>query len=207
LVGQVLLSGQPIAGVPILVERRTPYFRPDGTIDRSSGKTYPGDEQITDAEGRYRLKGLKAEDEYAIYVRPKFGAVDLDWPHYHGTVPRDAEDEVALADVKLEPLSQAIGGTVVDPDGKPVPGARILAQLRGQQRLLYDRTRPESSPSATSDAEGRFQIKELPERDLSIYAYLEGKSGSSRFPVQFDIERNQQNIRIVLDPSLMDDEE
>jgi hypothetical protein len=207
LVGQVLLSGQPIAGVPILVERRTPYFRPDGTIDRSSGKTYPGDEQITDAEGRYRLKGLKAEDEYAIYVRPKFGAVDLDWPHYHGTVPRDAEEEVELADVKLEPLSQAIGGTVVDPDGKPVPGAKVLAQLRGRKRLLYDWTRPESSPSATSDAEGRFQIKELPERDLSIYAYLQGKSGSSRFPVQFDIERNQQDIRIVLDPSLIDDED
>jgi hypothetical protein len=82
-----------------------------------------------------------------------------------------------------------------------------MAQLRGRQRLLYDWTRPESSPFTTSDAEGRFQIKELPERDLSIYAYLEGKPGSSRFPVQFDIERNQQNIRIVLDPSLIDDED
>ncbi len=207
LVGQVLLSGQPIGGVPILVERRTPYFRPDGTIDRSLGKTYPGDEQVTDAEGRYRLKGLKAGDEYTIYVRPKFGAVDLEWPHYSGTVPVDAEDEVALADVKLEPLSQSIGGLVVDPDGKPVPGAKVLAQLRGRQRLIYDWTRPESSPSTTSDAEGRFQIKELPERDFSIYAYLPDKSGSSRFPVQFDIERNQQDIRIVLDPSLIDDED
>lgn len=207
LVGQVLFSGQPIAGVPLLMERRTPHFRPDGTIDRSLGKTHPGDEQVTDAEGRYRLKGLKAGDEYTIYVRPKFGAVDLEWPHYSGTVPVDAEDEVELADVKLEPLSQSIGGLVVDPDGKPVPGAKVLAQLRGRQRLLYDWTRPESSPSTTSDAEGRFQIKELPERDLSIYAYLQDKSGSSRFPVKFDIERNQQDIRIVLDPSLIDDED
>jgi beta-lactamase regulating signal transducer with metallopeptidase domain len=207
LVGQVLLSGQPIAGVPILVERRTPYFRPDGTIDLTMGKMYPSDEQVTDAEGRYRLKGLKAEDEYTIYVRPKFGAVDLDWPHYRGIVPRDAEEEVVLSDVKLEPLSQSIGGLVVDPDGKPVPGAKILAQLRGRQRLIYDWTRPESSPVTTSDAEGRFQIKELPERDLSIYAYLPVKSGSSRFPVQFDIERNQQDIRIVLDPSLINDED
>jgi beta-lactamase regulating signal transducer with metallopeptidase domain len=207
LVGQVLLSGQPIAGVPLLMERRTPYFRPDGTIDRSLGKTHPGDEQVTDAEGRYRLKGLKAGDEYTIYIRPKFGAVDLEWPHYRGTVPVDAEEDVELAEVKLEPLSQSIGGLVIDPDGKPVPGAKVLAQLRGRQRLLYDWTRPESSPSATSDAEGRFQIKELPERDLSIYAYLEDKSGSSRFPVQFDIERNRQDIRIVLDPSLIDDED
>lgn len=207
LVGQVLLSGQPIAGVPLLMERWTPYFKPDGTIDSSSAKMYPGDEQVTDAEGRYRLKGLKAGDEYRIYVRPKFGAVDLEWPHYSGTVLGDASDEVELADVKLEPLSQSIGGIVVDPDGKPVQGANVQAQLREQKRLLYDWTRPESSPATTSDAEGRFRIMELPDRDLSIYAYLSGKSGSSRFPVKFDIERNQQDIRIVLDPSLIDDED
>ena len=111
-------------------------------------------------------------------------------------------DEVTLPDVKLLKLTQSIAGVVVDPDGNPVEGATITAQLRkgsGLGRL----TKSGPPPWTESDHEGKFQLKELPDTPLSIMAYFSNpKGGRIRSPSTLKVDMNQKDIRIELDPAL-----
>lgn len=207
LTGRVLSSGKPIAGVSVLLKRGVSVFEaspePTGTrYDRVS-------ETLTDANGEYRLTGLNAGDGYAIEIKPLFLAADPTW-HYQSpyvqNLPDDAQKEVALPDVNLLKLTQAIAGVVVDPDGKPVNGATVSAQLRSGGSLAR-MTQSGPPPWTESDHQGRFQLKELPDTPLSIMAYIANPEGGPiRFPAKLNVELDQQDVRIVLDPSLQEQE-
>lgn len=204
--GRVLFSGKPLAGVQVTLNRGTPV----SLGSNESGTRYSQvSEMKTDALGSYRLSGLKVGDEYQLDIKPPFPAADPEWHHqspYIHRLPKDAKSEVVLPDVKLRKLSQSIAGMVVDPDGKPVKGAAVSAQLRNGASL----TRPQSGPPpwTQSDYQGRFQLKELPDEPLAIMAYMPNpKGGRIRSPAKLNVDQNQQDVRIVLDPSLQDEEE
>jgi len=204
----VLISGEPIAGVPVILNRGVAVF---GASPEPTGTRYSQiSETKTDAGGKYRLSGLKAGDGYQVEIRPPFPAADPTWHHqspYIQNLPSDATNEVALPDVNLLKLTQSIAGVVVDPDGKPVQGATVTVQLRSGEHLAR-MTQSGPPPWTESDHQGRFQLKELPDEPLSIMAYFANpKGGRIRFPAKLNVDMNQQDIRIVLDPSLRKEEE
>jgi hypothetical protein len=196
LVGRILLDGQPQAGV-----RMTLFRHPSGGHRELHAVA-------TDETGRYRLSGLRAGDRYSIEVEPKLPALDSAWRHqwpYIVKLPETAQGEVALPEMNLRPLTQSLAGMVVDPDGKPVVGARVTA-MRGKNGgfINYASRSWRRQAFTETDAAGRFELQELPDEPLSLMAYVQPKGADRkiRFDVRVNANSNQKDIRIVLDPSL-----
>jgi beta-lactamase regulating signal transducer with metallopeptidase domain len=207
LIGSVLSDGKPVGALPVVLNRGVRVFQQGsgGEPARETGTRYGKvSETKTDANGVYRLIGLKAGDRYQIEFKPSSPAADPNWHHqspYVQDLAKDAKSEIVLPEVNLLKLNQSIAGVVVAPDGKPVEGATVSVQLRSGQHLprMTDSGPP---PWTKSDDQGRFQLRELPDAPLSIMAYFANpKGGPIRFLTKLDVERDQQDIRIVLDPS------
>jgi hypothetical protein len=121
-------------------------------------------------------------------------------------LPDDASGEVKLPDMKLRKLSQSLAGQVVDPDGKPVKGAQVSAMLQDGFTSVSRTSRGGPTPWAVTDKDGKFKLQQLPDEPLNLMAYINlhpQTGGSIRYPAKVSVERNQQDIRIVLDPSLV----
>lgn len=205
LKGRVLMAGEPVSGCEVLMFRNTPVSReqPDRYRFPRTSSTK------TDSQGNYRVTGLKAGDRYYLELKPPTLAADPKWHHQSPYIPRlpdDAQGDIVLPDVNLLRLTQSIAGVVVDPDGKPVKGARVTAQLQSGEQI--SRMRESGPPPWTeSDHQGRFHLKELPDAPLAIMAYIRPKAGNTiRFPAKQKVDMNQQDIRIILDPSLQEEE-
>jgi hypothetical protein len=208
LSGRILVTGEPIADVPVILKRGVPVSL--GSKELTGTRYDEVSKTKTDEKGNYRLRGLKAGDGYQIEIDPPFPAADPKWHHqspYSQNLPNNAKGEVVLPDVKLLKLTQSIAGIVVDPEGSPVKGATISVQLRSGEHLAR-LTASGPPPWTQSDHQGRFQLKELPEEALAITAYFANpKGGRIRFPAKLNVDKNQQDIRVVLDPSLLDEEQ
>lgn len=207
LTGRVLSGGKPLADVQLTLKRGEEIK----TIGRGGMRMREIANATTDADGRYRLSGLKAGDSYQITMSPPFVAADPAWQHQMPWIPKlsdDAADEFVLPDVNLRKLTQKLAGRVVDLDGKPVSGATVSAMLRDGRESI-PRTHISAPPPWTkTDEEGRFKLQQLPDEPLALMAYIPPKGGGViRFPAKVNVELNQQDIRIVLDPSLVEEEE
>lgn len=186
LAGRVLMGDKPLAGVKLTLNRGVPIESPLGPASESDARHSTGTRMqkvittVTDAEGRYRLRGLKAAESYQIEVKLPFPAADPAWQHQSPWIPKlpeNAKGEVVLPDMHLRKLTQSLAGKVVDPDGKPVEGAQVSAMLR--------------------DGFGS-----IPRMSMSG-----PPPWTIRFPAKVNAELNQQDVRIVLDPSLVEEEE
>ena len=97
-------------------------------------------EALTDAEGFYHLRA--PEDQYLVAVRH---------PEFASPTPVVADmtkrEETAVLDIELKP-PHSIRGSVVFPDGKPCPGARLLFRI---EDTIFEDT--------FSDAKGRFILR------------------------------------------------
>ena len=198
LIGRVLIDDEPLANVRLVLR---------GFRER---RVYISATTVTGDDGRYRLCGLKPGDTYNIEVWPPVPAIDPRWHHQSAFVPTLAEDaagEVTLPDMKLLHRSQSLAGVVVDPDGQPVAGAQVSAGLIGDGGSLF-RASSGPVPWTKSDARGRFHLLQLPEEPLELTAYIEPKPGNNeiRFAARATPMLNQQDIRIVLDPTLVEEE-
>ncbi|HVC97957.1 MAG TPA: M56 family metallopeptidase, partial [Pirellulales bacterium] len=217
LSGRVLSGGKPLTGVKMTLNLGVPIENPSGPAGKSPAGRATGTRMqhlastVTDADGRYRLSGLKAGESYQIEVKPPFTAADPAWQHQLPWLPRlpdNAEGEVALPDMNLRKLTQSLAGKVVDPDDNPVEGAHVSAMLRDGHSSLSRTSTAGPPPWTETDKEGRFKLQQLPDEPLAIMAYIRTKGGGQiRFPAKANVELNQQDIRIVLDPSLVEEEE
>jgi uncharacterized GH25 family protein len=217
LVGRVLSSGKPLARVKLILSRYIAVEPPRALANPSRARQGTTMHSLhvasaeTDGDGRYRLAGLKAGDSYQIEVKPPFLAADPAWQHqlpYIPKLPDNAQGEVDLPDMKLRKLTQTLAGKVVDPDGKPVVGATVSAMLRDGITSIARIARSGPAPWTETDQEGRFKLQQLPDEPLAIMAYIRPKAGGPiRFPAKVNVELNQQDIRILLDPSLTEEEE
>lgn len=200
LTGRIVLDDRPLTDV-----RLTLGAQHEGKF-RTSVTTITGD------DGRYRLSGLKPGQQYNIEVLPPVPAVDPRW-HYQSafapTVPDDAEGELELPEMRLRHRSQSLTGVIVDPVGRPVANATISAELLGNQGMSLFRMASGPVPWTKSDKRGRFHLLQLPDEPLALMAYMEPQGGDNqiRFPARAEPKLNQQDIRIVLDPTLVDDED
>lgn len=200
--GRVLLDDRPLAKVRLQLLRGRPVGE-NRTTYRPVALATTGD------DGQYELPGLRPGDRYQIVIDPPFPAVDPTWTHqspYLKTLATDTKDEVVLPDVHLSRMSQTLAGMVVDPDGNPVAGATVSARLKNGRSLSRPRSGP--PPWIETGEDGRFRLTQLPDQPLELMAYIrpKGPDRRIRFPATVECELNQQDIRIVLDPSLLEDE-
>lgn len=216
LTGRVLSEGKPLSGVKLSLQRgepvELPAGLPGGAGQRRGGmRMLDADNAVTDDEGAYRLSGVKAGEPYKVMVIPPFPAIDPTWKHqspYIPKLPDDAAGEVALPDMNLRKLTQTLAGTVVDPDDNPVEGAIVFAKLLEGFMSLPHTSQTAQPPWTMTDKKGRFKLQQLPDEPLKLMAYMPTKGGGPiRFPAKVDAELNQQDIRLVLDPSLVEAEE
>src|SRR4051812_25359688 len=137
-------SGEGVPGVKVRI------FPADGP-PASSYST------ATDAQGRFRIEGVKAGAYRAMYSAPGFSPVPTP-----GELPppfpvADGGEPVRL-EIKLQPMAR-ISGRVLDATGRPVPNAAIW--LIGQsKRCMPPDCSPDHRQSKTGDS-GEFTVNDL----------------------------------------------
>ena len=147
-------------------------------------------------DGRYDAKNLRWEDMTAIFRAEGY---------LFGYLYVDFLSETArefLVEMRSSPVAQ---GTVVTPDGEPVPNAYILTGP--YPRMVLDRYPPgsemrqqwiASAAAGRTDADGAFTIDTLDE-NMEVLTAIHADRGFASIPVDFtSIDRDE--LRIVLSP-------
>ena len=141
-------SGQPVAGARVALI----WYGEQGG---SMMGVWDGHRATTDARGNYRLTRIPRPDsqgkpdKIALAVT-KEGLAGIDtrpFPYQ----PRAGEAAQVAPTVTLAP-GVAVGGTVIDPDGKPLAGAWVQPGGSYASRSRFTRT----------DDAGRFTVRDLP---------------------------------------------
>ena len=198
LVGRVLKDGKPRPGVAMSL-----YRSPSGAPNRFAPQPFA--EVKTDNLGRYAVAGLAAGDGYNFRVRPGDTSADPGWSHqrpYLQTVRPETAGFVRLPDIRLIDQNQSLSGIVVDPKGSPVSGVTVSAKIADTYIHL---SRPEEGPPPwmETDAQGRFDLHQLPDLPIELMTYLRNpKGGPILHPAIARPNRNQSEIRILYDPTL-----
>lgn len=200
LVGRVLEDQQPVEGVVI-----------DLLVGHPVGDDGMAYEQVasarTDAQGLYRLAALLPGDVYQVTTNLTH-QFDPRWRYgssYRVTLPSDARDEYKLDDMHLLRYEQTLAGQVIDPEGKPVAGAMVSARMADGDFVRRVGDLP--PPWAKTDADGRFELQSLPNQVLKLMAHIQtsDQGGPIRFPAEVKTQLNQRDVRILLDPSLLEE--
>ncbi len=206
LTGRVLSSDGPVAGVFITLKRVVAFKV------AASGQTlhsnFVASETRTGTNGKYRLTGLKAGDTYEIEMTPPFPAgvpILLKQSRIQKMIPDDAKDPIELPDLNILKLTRSIEGTVVDTDGNPVKDAVLFFYLQGG--IFFKTMAPGGlAPMTKTDSKGRFRQRKLPESPLQISVNItDPTSGQIRSSAKFEVDTQQQDVRIVLDPYQRDE--
>ena len=156
---------------------------------------------VTDREGRYKFDLVEPGREY--YVRVARTEEDHKNTRTVTLAPLDVHE---FPVIKFEQLDMSVSGVVVDPNGEPVEGVVVSARDRktGRQLNVQFRKRQES---ITTDKQGRFTLRYLPDSPLRLMAYIRPDASSKdrriRFPAYVDVEPGQTDVKIVLDPKLV----
>ena len=129
-----LLRGRITADTQAVANARVSVFQKGVGGQRKFAET------LTDPEGFYHLRA--PEDQYLLAVRH---------PDYASPPPTVADmsdlEKTAVSDIELQP-PYVIRGSVLFPDNKPCPGARILFRI---EDTIFEDT--------FSDSEGKFTLK------------------------------------------------
>ncbi len=215
--GRVLHDGKPRASVVMklmhtlgkaLPEGRGPGGGPDTSSDPNG--YFLGGEVKTDSDGRYRIGGLQSEERFLFEIQDPEGMTDNNWHHQFPwaseAVPQGQAD-VELPDVNLVANNQSLRGVVVDPKGKTLARINVSASLVGGGTIIRGlRNSPpwrDGPPtSVKTDDQGRFDLRGLPDLPLELTAYKQNASGEIKHETTIRPKLNQQDVRIVLDPSL-----
>jgi hypothetical protein len=197
LTGRVLFEGRGRAGVRLKVTR---------TIGENKNSYHALGEYVTGADGRYRIGGFDPGDHYQLNIVDAEGLAAPEWEYQGGyihSIPQ-GESEVVLPDAILVRSGQSLRGIVVDPQGKPVAGISVSARLLDGNSL--SRTGDGPPPWTKTGDDGRFDLQNLPLQPLELMAYRANpRGGIIRFPAKVRPALNQQDIRILLDPTLVEE--
>jgi beta-lactamase regulating signal transducer with metallopeptidase domain len=204
VVGRVTKAGRPVSGVSVqLLRAGPPAAGVEGVRFLLSGQA------VTDAEGKYQLTGLSKGDSYYLDVEPHQGAEVRDWQYtmpYSHTVGVENGETIELPDAELKSNGQTLTGVVVDPDGNPVEGITVSARLASGRYL----SRPQNGPPpwTETNGQGRFTLTHLPDESISLMAYKGNPAGGRiRHPSHASPLMNASDIRIVFDPTLLEEPE
>jgi hypothetical protein len=137
---------------------------------------------ITDSEGKFEFRGIPVDHKYSFVAQASgYGTT---WVHniYVG-------HDFARKDFKLEPITlaiadQSVSGVVVDANDKPISGAFLWTDGRGQPNY-----------NVRTDAEGKFTINEVCTGDLRIFATVRGETQLRGYA---GTQGGATNVRIVV---------
>ncbi len=176
-------DGQPVAAAALRAQGERNAF------DFSSGVRLPLAEAKSGADGRFSVPGLPRGSALVLTVeREGFAARTLT-----SIQPPLGE---ALR-VVLSPASR-LAGDVVDETGAPVAGARL--RFRRELNLaLLTAVGPAalSSPTATADDDGHFELRDAPTGKLTLAATSPGFLPAS-VPVELASGQSRSDLRVVL---------
>ncbi|WP_168222212.1 sigma-70 family RNA polymerase sigma factor [Aquisphaera giovannonii] len=147
-------DGEPIAGARVFVRATSPIR---GTARDSEYSSIVGENgrAVTDGQGRWRFDGMPSTWTRLSVV---FWHPDYVLP---GLLPfPDPPSEEGLRALRAETILDeglAVGGRVIDENGRPVAGATVtVAGAVGWRSIVP------GIPSATTDAEGRYRFAHIP---------------------------------------------
>jgi protocatechuate 3,4-dioxygenase beta subunit len=150
---------------------------------------------VPDREGRFQLDRLPAGMPYSVNVSA------LGYTAARGSsIEMKSGDPLKYPDIVLAKTDQSISGTVVDPNGQPLAGVRIMGSF-----VRSEETEPavqlSASGQAVTDSSGAFRMKDLPRGLIRMTAMrIPGRSteGTLLSPTSFQVWSGQQNARIIL---------
>jgi uncharacterized GH25 family protein len=196
--GQMLLTvtdedGRPLAGAEIGTTIAT---RDPGDV---WGRNYE-----TDGEGHARI-ALPSTVKGARLWISKAGHVSL-FRAWWGAARPDGEPVPSEATLVLR-KGATIGGLVVDEDGYPIPGAKILLRLQGEPRETNERETLGNDERVVADAKGRWRTDRAPPDNEETFCVaathpefvsLTSQYNLPRAPYLLTQELRDQTARIVM---------
>jgi protocatechuate 3,4-dioxygenase beta subunit len=196
-------SGDPIEGVTVVASV-------DGPLPRVLLPGSPGRERFSEIASRTGPDGRWSTSSCPPDAR-RMG-LQLIHPEYVSSGPR-ALDGLGLRHPNSEKLRQQadrqtmtkgirVDGRVVDAEGKPIPGARVVDSRMGITHVDFQR-------EALTDAGGRFHIHCAPGEDMTMLVQVRGYQPTTRTfkarpglgPVDFRLEPGKTLRGRVVDPA------
>jgi beta-lactamase regulating signal transducer with metallopeptidase domain len=156
-------EGKPVAGAHVSYSVRRTYAHYRDTR--------------TDEEGRFKLSGIAEDFEETIFVEASGFA-----PASQRTRPAKGENVPRLTFTLTEGHSAT--GRVVDADGNPVEGATVITTLFQQ----FPPMPHEYGSRATTDAEGRFTLRNLPAETVFVHVSKKGHAPARQKSIVVDGE-------------------
>jgi uncharacterized GH25 family protein len=177
-----------------LVIRHEQFF-PDGKSARLSTCDYRRGEDGWWVPTAGQFRHLWGKEVPNLDWRFKAGRVVINDPHFDQRI-----FQPELEAFPLRELTESVAGIVVDPDGNPVEGVSVRADLHSGPELLM------AFAWQPTGKDGRFVIEGVPDVPLTLVAYIQpspdAKDRSIHFPANVEAKPGQTDVRIVLDPKL-----
>lgn len=206
-------TGQPVAGVEIVVGSLSPEGKPTGG--------WSGSGELSAANGEFRLIGVLS-GRYSLLVRPDVSHASPGFPGRPGgssdsgligePVMLNIEDDVAGVEVKVRQGASISGVAVIEGTNDPkilskLSQARIYASVRSgspnQQALLGisdGKVNPDGSFRIRGLQAGRvvFSLSGLPNTKGLVLARIEYNGAAAREGIDVEAGQQMTGVRVVL---------
>ncbi|MBI1852875.1 MAG: carboxypeptidase regulatory-like domain-containing protein [Planctomycetes bacterium] len=164
-------AGRAVAGASVA---ETPVMSIDAMFDSESsgGAMKASGTVLTDAAGRFRLRGIRAARAATVHAsHPDFASADSP------VVAVRAGEESTVGVIRLL-AGGSVSGRVTDSSGAPVPGADAVVKEGsldlGQMMQMGTRVGEETKTHAKTDADGRYHVTHVIPGDKAVVVAAPG---------------------------------
>jgi beta-lactamase regulating signal transducer with metallopeptidase domain/uncharacterized GH25 family protein len=189
--GRVMDGDKPVVGISIQFAELVPI---PGSTDGAL-RCINRDFAKTDEQGQFEFPWVEAGRSFLLRTIIDKGYTDA---QCEGQV--EAGKTLEVEPFVLMRCDKSVAGVVVDPEGKPVAGAMVSAEMESGRYI------PSAYSKRPTGKDGRFAIHGVPDVPLRLTAYMQppqdGKSHQVHRSANVDANPDQTDVEIVLDPKL-----